>query len=78
MQWNSLEHILLSCEVIGQDQIWWLVRETWELRNPGTWPNMNNIGSIMRCALVNFQMPRWKPRPGDYYYYYYYYAHFIV
>ena len=62
---DNLEHILFSCKVIGQDQVWWLVKETWELRNPRTWPNMNNIGSITRCALVNFKTPGGKPRPGD-------------
>ena len=34
---DSLKHIMLECEA---DLIWPLAKEMWELRNPGTWPNM--------------------------------------
>ena len=62
---DNFEHIMLSCRVAGQKQIWWLVREVWEKRNPNTWPRMNNIGSLTRCALANFKMKEGKPKPGD-------------
>ena len=30
-------------------------RELWELRNLNTWPAVKNIGSITRCAFMNFK-----------------------
>ena len=62
---DNLEHIMLSCKVTGQEQIWWLVREVQEKRNPDTWQRMNNIGSITRCAFTNFKTKDGKPKPGD-------------
>ena len=62
---DNLKHIMLSCKVTGQEQIWQLAREIWEQRNPNTWSRMNNIGSITRCAFTNFKMKGGKPKPGD-------------
>ena len=50
---------------VGQKQVWQLAKEIWERKNPGTWPMMNNVGSITRCALANFKTPKGKPKPGD-------------
>ena len=32
---------------------------------PNTWPRMNNIGGITRCAFTNFKMKEGKSKPGD-------------
>lgn len=60
---ENLEHILLTCKVPGQSQIWQLAKEL--VRNPNTWPTMRNIGSITRCTLANFKTQRGKQKLGD-------------
>lgn len=62
---DSLEHIMLECRVTGQELIWRMAQEVWELRNPGTWPRMKNIGAITRCASANFKTEDGKIKPGD-------------
>ena len=57
---DDLEHIMLECKTTGQDLIWRLARELWELRNLNT--AMKNIGSITRCTFTNFKTWREKPR----------------
>jgi hypothetical protein len=49
---ESMEHILTECEIIGQAEIWDLVKEIWE-RKYDDW-RKPNFGEIMGCASAAF------------------------
>lgn len=46
--------------------IWGLAEQLWKKKYKGkiTWPEMSNVGSIIRCALAHFVENR-KPKLGD-------------
>ncbi|KAJ6471324.1 hypothetical protein DFH09DRAFT_954423, partial [Mycena vulgaris] len=49
---ESLEHIMLECDVPGQKQIWQLVERLWRLRYTA-WPKLN-WGLLLGCGLAKF------------------------
>jgi hypothetical protein len=60
---ESLEHILLQCDILGQKTVWQSTRELW-LKKHGTWPELANIGAITGCGLIEFR-DRGKPLRGE-------------
>jgi hypothetical protein len=45
-----MEHILLQCTAPGQQEIWNLARQLWELKKK-SWPRIH-YGTILGCSLV--------------------------
>src|SRR6202051_2815593 len=50
---EDLEHILLWCDILGQEIIWKNVKNLW-LKKHETWPELLNIGRITGCGLIKF------------------------
>jgi hypothetical protein len=50
---EDLEHVLLQCNVLGQEIIWKNVKKLWPKKHE-TWPELINIGWIARCGLIEF------------------------
>jgi hypothetical protein len=50
---EDLEHILLQCDILGQEIIWKNVKKLW-LKKHETWPELINIGQITGCGLIKF------------------------
>ncbi|KAJ7321321.1 hypothetical protein DFH08DRAFT_1033933 [Mycena albidolilacea] len=60
---ESMEHILSQCEILGQKEVWDLVKELWTKRNPNwPWPG---IGTIISASLANFKNEEGKMKPGE-------------
>ncbi|KAF8207351.1 hypothetical protein K438DRAFT_1575714 [Mycena galopus ATCC 62051] len=52
---ESLEHIMLDCDVLGQHQIWRLCAEIWALKYGYLdWPKLN-WGLLLGCNLTKFR-----------------------
>jgi hypothetical protein len=51
---ESLEHIILQCDIPGQGVVWKKVKQLW-LKKHISWPELQNIGHITRCSLANFK-----------------------
>ncbi|KAF8869765.1 hypothetical protein CPB85DRAFT_1262026 [Mucidula mucida] len=60
---ETMEHILLECQVPGQGIIWPLARKILEKKNV-EWPVRMNVGTILACATIKLEMEGGKPRTG--------------
>lgn len=58
-----MEHILTDCPIPGRTIIWNLAQNLW-LKKHDTWPEIRNIGSILKCGLADFKTHEGKPDPG--------------
>jgi hypothetical protein len=47
---ESMEHILLQCTIPGQQVVWNLAKQLWELKKKN-WPNIP-YGTILGCSLA--------------------------
>ncbi|KAJ7430777.1 hypothetical protein FB451DRAFT_1038724 [Mycena latifolia] len=59
---ETMEHILLECSAPGQEILWKLARELWEMKGY-QWPEMN-YGSVFACALVDVRNQAGKRDEG--------------
>ncbi|KAK7013690.1 hypothetical protein R3P38DRAFT_2545700 [Favolaschia claudopus] len=59
---ESMEHILLECDIPGQRLIWRLGETLWRLRYP-TWPKLT-LGLLLGCALPKFKSTKGKLSTG--------------
>ncbi|KAK0442639.1 hypothetical protein EV421DRAFT_1808158 [Armillaria borealis] len=50
---DSLEHVLLECNIPGQRLIWELAQELWEMKHP-TWPRLT-YGKILGCSTADLR-----------------------
>lgn len=60
---DSMEHILTNCDIPGQSLIWELAKNLWSNKNH-PWPEIRNLGSIIRCGLAEFKTNEDKPDAG--------------
>lgn len=60
-----MTHVLTECDAPGQRIIWTLAESLWEKKNPNTWPEITNIGSIIRGSLANFTTAEGQRDPGS-------------
>jgi hypothetical protein len=60
---ESLEHILLHCDIPGRKVVWENVKKLW-LRKQTTWPELTNIGLITGCGLIKFNDDEGRPLWG--------------
>ncbi len=60
---ETMEHILLECQVPGQGIIWPLARKILEKKNV-EWPVRMNVGTILACATIKLETEGGKPRTG--------------
>jgi hypothetical protein len=51
---ESLEHILLQCDIPGQKTVWQGAEKLWH-KKQDTWPELTNMGPILRCGLIEFK-----------------------
>ena len=56
---EDLEHILLHCDIPGQEIVWKSAEELWRKKHE-TWPELRNIGRITGCGLIEFKNPEGK------------------
>ncbi len=56
-----MEHILLECQIPGQEIIWALARKILEKKNI-EWPARMNVGTILACATAKLETEGGKPR----------------
>ncbi|KAJ7032636.1 hypothetical protein C8F04DRAFT_1184821 [Mycena alexandri] len=59
---ESMEHILLECDAPGQEKLWNLAQELWELKGYA-WPEMD-LGRISACGLVDVRDAKGKRDEG--------------
>ena len=50
---EDLEHILLHCDIPGQNIVWKNTKQLWS-RKHKLWPELQNIGQIAGCGLIKF------------------------
>ncbi|KAJ3715190.1 hypothetical protein C8R42DRAFT_549572, partial [Lentinula raphanica] len=59
---ESLEHILVECEIPGQREVWERAKEIWEATG-SQWKNIN-FGVIMGCGLIDLKKEDGKKSTG--------------
>ncbi|KAJ7158223.1 ribonuclease H-like protein [Mycena crocata] len=59
---ESMEHILLECTASGQETIWKLAKQLWEMKGL-QWPEIT-YGSIFACSLGDFKDAKGKRDEG--------------
>lgn len=62
---EDLHHIMISCDILGAKLVWDLAKEIWERRHPNKWPEINDIGSIIRCTMAEFKTSEGASLPGN-------------
>jgi hypothetical protein len=58
---ETLEHIALHCDALGQDLIWRLTSQLW-LKRYSCWPKLS-WGLILRCNLMRFRTDKGRILP---------------
>ena len=51
---ESLEHIILQCDIPGQRIVWKNAKQLW-LKKHKSWPELQNIGHMTGCGLAEFK-----------------------
>ena len=51
---KTLEHIILQCDIPGQQIVWKNVKDLW-LKKHENWPELTSIGLITGCGLMEFK-----------------------
>ena len=51
---ESLEHIILQCDIPGQRIVWKNAKQLW-LKKHKSWPELRNIGHVTGCGLAEFK-----------------------
>ncbi|KAJ7077992.1 hypothetical protein B0H15DRAFT_760568, partial [Mycena belliarum] len=59
---ETMEHILLERSAPGQESLWKLAQELWELKGH-PWPDMS-IGKVLACGMADFKSARGKSDAG--------------
>ncbi|KAJ7626875.1 hypothetical protein FB45DRAFT_835186 [Roridomyces roridus] len=59
---EDLEHVLLKCERVGQNQIWTHAKELWLQKHPD-WPELS-LGTVLGCGFMTVKDERGRTLTG--------------
>ncbi|KAF8960682.1 hypothetical protein BDZ97DRAFT_1665418 [Flammula alnicola] len=60
---ETMEHILTECTASGQDEVWKLARELWEMKTDAPWPEIS-LGTILASSNATFRTPEGHIQQG--------------
>ncbi|KAF8957776.1 hypothetical protein BDZ97DRAFT_1951033 [Flammula alnicola] len=52
---ETMEHILTECKASGQEEVWQLVKNLWEMKSDTPWPELS-LGTILASASAKFPL----------------------